>query len=52
MVSSVAAFAVGLADDNVLEVIDEELLGGVEILLDVDADEAGLEEVPTDDEVL
>ncbi|KXH25424.1 hypothetical protein CNYM01_02693 [Colletotrichum nymphaeae SA-01] len=40
----VAAFAVGLADDDVLEVIDEELLGGVEILLDVDADEAGLEE--------
>ncbi|KXH30039.1 hypothetical protein CSIM01_00753 [Colletotrichum simmondsii] len=32
----VAAFAVGLADDDdVLEVIDEELLGGVEILLDL-----------------
>ncbi|UQC83501.1 uncharacterized protein CLUP02_08996 [Colletotrichum lupini] len=40
----VAAFVVGLAGDDVLEVIDEELLGGVEILLDVDADEAGLEE--------
>ncbi|KAK1533533.1 hypothetical protein CPAR01_10241 [Colletotrichum paranaense] len=48
----VAAFVVWLADDDVLEVIDEELLGGVEILLDVDADEAGLEEMPTDDEVL
>ncbi|KAK1475817.1 hypothetical protein CTAM01_15634 [Colletotrichum tamarilloi] len=33
--SSVAAFVVWLADDDVLKVIDEELLGGVEILLDL-----------------
>ncbi|OHE99762.1 hypothetical protein CORC01_04898 [Colletotrichum orchidophilum] len=49
--SNVAALAVGLTDDEVLEMVEEELLV-VEVLLDVEADVAGLAEVLVDDELL
>ncbi|KAJ0317806.1 hypothetical protein COL5a_010994 [Colletotrichum fioriniae] len=50
--SSVAAFAVGLADDEILEMDDEEVLGGIETPPDVVEDEAVKDEVPIDDKVL